>query len=66
VRLAIYNAKGECVRTLIERSQLNAQVHRLIWDGRNEQGHGLASGVYVARLHMGERESSTRKLLLLK
>lgn len=66
VGLAIYNAKGECVRTLIERSQLNAQVHRLIWDGRNEQGHGLASGVYVARLHMGERESSTRKLLLLK
>ncbi len=66
VELAIFNSKGERVRTLIEGTQLAAQVHSMIWDGRNEQGQSLASGVYMARLHLGRHHTSTRKLLLLK
>jgi hypothetical protein len=35
------------------------------WDGRNEGGHSLASGVYFSRLHSGDC-AETRKLLLLR
>lgn len=66
VTVAIFNSKGERVRTLIERSYLRAQDYRVLWDGRNEQGQSLASGVYLARLHLGDRNSHSKKMLLLK
>lgn len=66
VELAVFNSKGERVCRLIENRQLAAQEHRVSWDGRNELGEELASGVYMARLKLGNQSLSSSKLLLLK
>jgi flagellar hook assembly protein FlgD len=56
--------RGEVVRTLVNESKARG-AHRAIWDGRNDSGARLASGVYLLRIeHDGQ--SVTRKLTLLK
>ena len=49
VRLSIYNALGQPVRTLVDGSQA-AGAHRVTWDARDGQGAAVSSGVYVTRL----------------
>jgi len=43
-----------------------AVYHKAPWDGRDEEGRELASGVYLYRLQTGEHKLETRKLLLLR
>ncbi len=64
VSLKIYNILGEKVRTLVNGEQVPG-VHQVIWNGRDDQGKELASGVYLYRLQVGYF-SQTRKLVLLK
>ena len=49
VRVDIYNIQGQLVRTLLEGVEA-AGVHRLYWDGRDEEGRLMSSGVYVCRM----------------
>ncbi len=49
VRLAIYDLAGRQVRTLIDE-QVSAGGHTVLWDGRNDSGSAVASGVYFYRL----------------
>jgi|GEM_PF-3937367 len=64
VRLDIYNVAGQKVRTLIEENQ-SAGIHSLVWDGRNDSGQPVASGLYFYRLKAGEF-LETRRMTLLK
>jgi hypothetical protein len=64
VELAIYDAAGRRVRTLVTR-KLRAGPHAVQWGGRDQVGHQAASGVYFARLRAGDANQS-RKLVLLK
>jgi hypothetical protein len=50
--LAIYNLAGQVVRVLVEE-MLPAGEHRVVWDGRNEAGQEVGSGVYMYRLQAG-------------
>ena len=43
--LKIFNIRGELVRTLINEIQPQGEGH-MMWDGANDQGQGVASGVY--------------------
>ena len=45
----MYNAVGQCVRTLA-RGVLPSGDHRATWNGRDEFGRDVASGVYYYRL----------------
>ncbi len=45
VSIKIYNLKGELVRTLVDASQ-DAGRHTVVWDGTNDHGASVASGVY--------------------
>ena len=63
-RLEVYALTGQRVAVLQEGPR-KAGVHRLRWDARDEQGHLLASGVYVYRLVTAETVH-TRKLTLLR
>jgi uncharacterized repeat protein (TIGR01451 family) len=45
--LLIYNMRGQKVRTLVQEN-LAAGVHSIVWDGRNDFGEQLSSGIYVA------------------
>ncbi len=64
VSLKIYNILGQRVRTLVEEEQAPG-YYSVVWNGRDDYGRGVASGVYLYRLEAG-RYSSSKKLLLLK
>ncbi len=62
-RLSIYNLAGQLVRVLQFETQ-QAGEHRLSWDGRDDYGREVASGVYIYRLDVGEWAVHRRMLLL--
>jgi hypothetical protein len=64
VTVVVYNVLGQRVRTLLDRV-LPAGNHTVEWDGLNDFGRGLASGVYLCRLISGG-ESLTTKMVLMK
>ncbi|NKB66212.1 MAG: T9SS type A sorting domain-containing protein [Candidatus Latescibacteria bacterium] len=64
VELVVFNLAGQKVVTLAEGVR-QAGSYRLQWDGRDESGRELASGLYLYRLQAGHRVE-TRKLLLLR
>ena len=65
-RIDIYNLKGQKVKQLISTSacQLSAGQHSVIWNGEDESGKRISSGVYFYRLSFGKR-TITRKMMLL-
>ncbi len=64
VLLAVYDANGRLVRTLAA-GRRDAGPHSIEWNGLDETGHAVSSGVYLYRLQAGER-METRKLLLVR
>ena len=65
VFLAIYNVKGERVRIFIEGAVLREGEHFLEWDGRDDAGRSVSSGVYFFQIQADDF-SKTQKILLLK
>jgi hypothetical protein len=64
VRLDVYNIMGQKVRTLVNDARA-AGAHSVIWNGSNDNGENVASGVYFYRIESGQF-SETRKMMLLK
>jgi len=64
VRLTIYNILGQKIINLIDQKQ-SAGIYEVRWDGTNEKGVQMSSGVYWYRLSAGTN-IQTRKLLLLR
>ena len=64
VSLTVYNMLGEQVSVLIN-DVLPAGTHSIVWDGRDDRGHAVASGVYLYRIE-SDLGQSTRKMMLLK
>jgi hypothetical protein len=64
VSLAIYNVLGQKVRTLVKQTQQNGLVN-VIWDGKDDKGKELGSGIYFYRLEAGG-SSQTKRMVLLK
>lgn len=62
--LKVYNILGEKVKTLFEEAKYPG-YHSVTWDGTNERGEKVASGVYLYRLSTG-KYSETKKMTLLK
>jgi len=62
--IQIYNIKGEKVRTLVNE-QLDAGHHSVIWNGTDESGRNVASGIYFYKFKT-VNFNETRKMLLLK
>ncbi|MGB8656980.1 MAG: T9SS type A sorting domain-containing protein [Candidatus Zixiibacteriota bacterium] len=62
--LAIYNVLGQKVRTLVKNEKQNGLV-TVTWDGKDERGRDLSSGVYFYQLRAGQF-SQTRRMVLLK
>jgi len=53
VKLDIYNSQGAHVINLVHRIQKSGNYH-IYWDGRNQNGKEVGSGVYIARLKLGQ------------
>ncbi len=64
VHLGIYDVSGRLVRVLVD-DEMSAGEGACIWNGMDESGRSVASGVYFARLK-GADFSSSSKLVLLK
>ncbi len=64
VRVRIYALNGALIRTLINGS-LQAGSHTLRWDGKNEAGQTVTSGIYFYSVKAGHKQS-IRKMILLK
>lgn len=64
VRLALYDVLGRELRVLRNGPQ-RAGEYSLNWDGRDEAGNALPSGVYFYRLETGDVRM-TRKLILMR
>jgi hypothetical protein len=65
VRLDVLDLRGRVVRALVAEVQRSGLFYEVIWDGRNEYGHTVASGLYLANLTV-EGQSQTRSLTLVK
>ncbi len=66
VQLAVYNMAGQKVANLVEGVR-EAGSYAIRWDGRDDAGRGLASGIYFYRLQAGRTvQETSRKLLLLR
>ena len=69
VHLAIYDLLGQLVRTLVSADQSNGRFNT-VWDGTNDNGIQLASGMYIYRLEAsdvsGRSSVLSRKMLFLK
>ncbi len=63
VRLAIYSPGGRLVRLLSDQIY-PAGTHSILWNGRDEAGHPLASGLYLTRLRAGGQISRGKALLI--
>lgn len=64
ISLAIYDLRGALVRVLDDDTH-EAGFHAATWDGTNEAGQAVATGVYVVRLQAGG-VSDTRRIVLIK
>lgn len=64
VKLEIFNALGQKVRTLINE-HLSANFHTVEWDGRSDLGKPVTSGLYFYRIEAGSFVQ-VRKMLFLK
>jgi flagellar hook assembly protein FlgD len=62
--LSIYDIKGGLVRTLVDEPLVRGN-HDIHWDGMNDSGERVASGMYFYRLRAG-KEIFTKKMTLLK
>ncbi len=63
VQVAVYDIEGRLVRKLVEGRQ-PAGLHRLVWDGRDEKGARVTSGVYLIRSVAGGRTRTGKAVLL--
>lgn len=64
INLVVFDVLGRKVRTLVKKSQV-AGSYQVTWDGRNDAGVAVSSGIYFYRLQTGEF-SRTRRMLLMK
>ena len=64
VTLRIYDASGRLVRTLLDGRGLPGGRQDARWDGRDDRGRALASGVYFYRLDTGFERDGGRMTLL--
>ena len=65
VRLTIYDVSGARVATLVD-ARLAPGTYEAVWNGINDAGQSMASGIYFAKLTAGAGAPLTRKLVLLK
>ena len=64
VSLRIFNLKGQLVKTLVNE-QVKAGYHRITWNGKDNFGTDVATGIYLYRLET-KTYNQTKKMMLMK
>ncbi len=63
VDLVIYSVTGQKIHELVS-GHMTAGVHNVVWDGSNDSGLPVSTGVYLTRLNMGNAVTSGRMMLV--
>jgi hypothetical protein len=64
VTINVYNLKGQKVKTLVNDTKA-AGEHTVVWNGKDDSGNNVSSGVYFYKMQAG-RYTSTKKMILMK
>ncbi|RPH90244.1 MAG: T9SS C-terminal target domain-containing protein, partial [Calditrichaeota bacterium] len=65
VTLTIYNLLGEKVKNLLNNEWKTAGFHSVVWDGQDDEGFRVSSGIYIYQLDVGTKRV-VRKMVLAK
>ena len=65
IELSIYNIKGQKIKTLIN-NEIEQGNHSIVWNGNNEFGKKIGSGIYYYKLNVNGKTEAIKKCLLLK
>ena len=65
VTITIHDLLGRNVRTLVKELQ-DAGQQSVVWDGKNEDGFSLSTGIYFFHVHIPDGDLQTKKMMLLK
>ena len=60
--MSVFSVTGRKIRTLADRVD-PAGTHRVAWDGRDDRGARVSSGVYFCRLTVGSEHASVKMVL---
>ena len=63
VKITIYNILGQKIRTLLDGQKVPG-AYSVVWDGRDEQGRSVSSGVYLCKFAAGNYQTVQRMMLL--
>lgn len=65
VDVTVFNVKGQKIKTIIN-DQYSTGVHSFVWNGVDDYGNSVGSGVYLYKLMVNGKLESSRRCLLLK
>ncbi len=65
IELSIYNIKGQKIKTLAQ-NEFTKGSHSIIWNGDEESGKSVSSGVYLYKLNVNDKIEAVKRCLLLK
>ena len=65
INLSIYNINGQKIKTLAQ-NKFTKGTHSIIWNGKDESGKPVTSGVYLYQLDINDKTKAVKKCLLLK
>ena len=64
--MKVYNVAGQLVRTLVsEKKEPRAEGYIVTWDGMNDSGEHVSSGVYFYKM-VSKNFTQTKKMVLLQ
>jgi hypothetical protein len=63
MNLSIYDVRGRLVKRLAKETK-DAGLHSLVWDGTDNEGHRVGSGIYWSQLRAGDYVSNKKMMLL--
>jgi hypothetical protein len=65
VNLTVYDASGRTVRRLLDE-EVSSGVHTAIWNGRDDSGLPVASGIYLSKMRIDGRHQDSGKVSLVR
>ena len=65
VELSLFNIKGQKIKTIINNGYSKGK-HSIIWDGNDDSGKAVSSGIYYYKLNVNSKTEAVKKCLLMK
>ncbi len=65
IKLDVFNTVGQKIRTLVDERRAPG-VYQVTWDGTDERGIRVSSGIYFYRLKTADKQTFTKSMLMLK